>query len=260
MQCPNCNQRNYKKSKFCINCGQDLWRGEQGEKEEDWEEDRGNGSGRQPSQQYRASSPLETGPSVVDMLKERFESPEELNHGQAVVIAARWILVGAGLLLALWNPDALGELRVQIMLILGLAVGNFFLHSQVLMKKPVSAPVAYAASAADIAVISLIVIAGGGFHSGTYVFFFPALLGLSVAFRTEVTYTLAGAAIVLYGLIALPALAGTAGAVLATRLLMMAAIAVCGNVYWRSERDRRRAAVETRDELVNEVRQAAAAR
>ena len=166
----------------------------------------------------------------------------------------------AGLLLALFNPDGTDGLRVQILLILGLAVGNFFLHSQVLMKKPVFAPVAYAASAADIAVISLIVIAGGGFSSGTYVFFFPALLALSVAFRTEVTYTFAGAAIVLYGLIASPAMLGNdAGAVIVTRMLMMAAIAGCGNIYWRTERDRRRAASETRDELIKDVRKAVAA-
>ena len=80
-------------------------------------------------------------------------------------------------------------------------------------------------------------------------FFFPALLGLSVAFRTEVTFAFAGAAIALYGLIATPAIVDDGGAVLATRILMMAAIAVCGNIYWRTERDRRKAAVEARDEL-----------
>ena len=196
---------------------------------------------------------------MVDSIMGRFDSLEDLSHGQVVIIAARWILVGAGLMLALWNPDALGELKIQIMLILSLAVGNFFLHSRVLMGRPVSAIVAYAATAADIVVISLIVIAGGGFDSGLYVFYFPALLALSVAFRTEVTYTFAGAAIVLYGLIASASMAGGDGAILITRMLMLAAIALCGNIYWRTERDRREAATETRDQLLKEVRETAAA-
>ena len=256
MQCPKCNRKNPMKNAFCVHCGEDLRDGA--------EESQGNpryqrsGHDGPPMPTHRADS-LDYGANAVSLaksVKKRFESPEELGHGQVVVVAARWILVGAGLLLALWNPDAMGELRVQIMLIVGLAVGNFFLHSQILMKRPVAAAIAYGASAADIAVISLIVIAAGGLESGLYVFYFPALLALSVAFRTEVTYTFAGAAIAAYGLIASVSLAGgDEGAVLITRMLMLAAVAVCGNIYWRTERDRRRAATETRDELLKEVRQ-----
>jgi hypothetical protein len=182
-----------------------------------------------------------------------------------VIIAARWMLVGAGLLLALWNPealtnpDAMGDLRIQVTLILGLAVANFFLHAQVLMRKPVLAPVAYAASAADIAVISLVVVVNGGFDADPFVFYFPAVLALSVAFRTKVAFTFAGAAIAIYGLISLGTTTSDDGAVLITRMLMIAAVAVCGNVYWRTERDRRLVGAKTREELRAQVRQEAVA-
>ena len=129
---------------------------------------------------------------------------DDLAHGQGVIIAARWVLVVSALALAIWEPRALGELRVQIVLILGLAVANFFLHSQLLMRRPVLEPVVYAASAADIAAVSIIVVAAGGFSSGAYVFYFPALVAMSVAFRPVMTLAFGAAAAVAYSVISIP--------------------------------------------------------
>ena len=74
-----------------------------------------------------------------------------LMDGQHILVTARWILVGAGLLLALWNPQALGELNVEIGLILALAVANFLLHVQMLRNQPPQKWVAYPASVVVIA-------------------------------------------------------------------------------------------------------------
>ena len=170
----------------------------------------------------------------------RTDVEDDLAHGQGVIIAARWVLVVSALALAVWEPRALGELRVQIVLILGLAVANFFLHSQVLMRRPVREAVVYAASAADIGVVSLIVIAAGGFSSGAYVFYFPALVAMSVAFRPAMTLAFGAATAVAYSLVSLPTFTPeTDGVVLVSRLAMLAAVAVCGSVYWRIERNRR---------------------
>ncbi len=174
-----------------------------------------------------------------DSVAKHFASSEDLTPGQIVVITARWILVAAGLGLALWNPDAVGELRVQIMLIVSLAIANFFLHSQLLMGKQVIPPIAYAASAADILVISMIIIAGGGFSSPLYVFYFPAIFAISVAFDTKGSMTFTVGAVALYGLIGAPDVVD-GGAELMARMVMMVAVAVCGNVFWRHERERRR--------------------
>ena len=164
---------------------------------------------------------------------------DDLAHGQGVIIAARWVLVVSALALAIWEPRALGELRVQIVLILGLAVANFFLHSQLLMRRPVLEPVVYAASAADIAAVSIIVVAAGGFSSGAYVFYFPALVAMSVAFRPVMTLAFGAAAAVAYSVISIPTFTAGDEVVLVSRLMMLAAVAVCGSVYWRIERDRR---------------------
>jgi hypothetical protein len=168
----------------------------------------------------------------------------DLQHGQAVIVTARWLLVGAGLLLALWNPGSVGELRVQLGSVLLLAGANFALHAQLLMRRPLLEGVIYAASLADLALISILILSKGGFRSELYVFYFPALLALAVAFPRAVTLTVTAATLVVYGLIGLataPPGDGSLQAIL-TRLLMLAAVATCGQLYQRVEARRRRLA------------------
>ncbi len=250
--CPGCGKEAGPSDSFCMSCGVELGRRPPVEEAVEAEvavvgsHATADETGVGPVVE---SYPPRPSPAEIDFGR-WFASSEDLKHGQVVIIAARWVLVGAGLLLAMWNPDALGELRVQLTLILGLAVANFFLHSRVLMGRPIHAPVVYLASAVDIAAISLIIIAGGGLVSGLFVFYFPALLALSVAFRTEATLVFAGATIAIYGLIgSASGLEGDAGAALMARMLMLGGVAICGNVFWRIERDRRRDAEVAHDEL-----------
>ncbi len=257
MRCPACSQANQFNAGFCAFCGSPM-PSKRATKTESPQEVTPTGPGsstRETSTQTYLGNSLdiysiiERWWTLIFSSKNETETTEDLAHGQMVIIAARWVLVVAGLTLAMWNPAAMGELRVSVVLILGLAVANFFLHTQVLMRGPVLSRVAYAASAADIAVISLVIIVGGQFGAGPYVFYFPAILALSVAFRTNVTVAFAAAAIALYALISLATISGGEGATLITRMLMLAGTAVCGNVYWRIERDRRLAAAEGRDTL-----------
>jgi hypothetical protein len=169
---------------------------------------------------------------------------EDLAHGQVLLVTARWILVLAGLGFALWNPAPVETLRVQIGMLLALAGVNFYLHAQLLMRRPALRPVAYLTSAADLAVITGFVLSAGGFASGVYIFYFPALVALSVAFPAAVTFALTGATIASYAVISLVTDSGTDldGLVLILRVLMLAAVATCGSQYARIERRRREAA------------------
>ncbi len=165
---------------------------------------------------------------------------DELIHGESVIIAARWVLVVAGLLLALWNPGGLVQLQVAIVVILAVAIGNFALHMHVVTRGKLLARIVYAASVADLAAISLLIVSGGGVPSAPFVFYLPALLAISVTFRTELTglYTLG--AVCTYGAIAIVTAHPDALLPVLIQILMMAAVPICGNVYWRLERDRRR--------------------
>ena len=179
----------------------------------------------------------------------------ELAYGQSVIVTARWILVITGLFLILWNPDELGNLRIQVITVIVLALMNFYLQAQILTGKKTLTPVVYAASAVDFIVITLLVLLSGGFDSNTYIFYFPAIMAISVAFETAITVGFVGSAAGIYGLICL----GT-GAItddnlpaLIARILMMTAIAFCGSLYWHIERNRRQAAQTAHEQLLAEV-------
>lgn len=188
---------------------------------------------------------------------------DDLAHGQVVLVTARWILVATALLLTLWNPSLIGQLRLQVVVMLMLAFANFYLNLELFKRRRTLEGLVYGASAADLAVITLYVLSQGIFKSPAYIFYFPALLALSVAFPTALTLVYAGSAIGFYGLVALANLASTADGEIATadlqalvaRLLMLAAVAFCGNLYRRIETNRRRAATQAEDELMARVRE-----
>ena len=164
---------------------------------------------------------------------------EDLALGQGVIVAARWVLVASGLVLAVIAPPSAGTLRTQVVLILGLAVCNFALQAQLLRRRRTLAALAYAASAADIAIITGLVVADGGYASGLYVFYFPAVLALSVAFPLAVTVGYVGAAMAAMLAAAWSTMPAASEQDMLIRLLMLAAVAVCGAVYADIEARRR---------------------
>ncbi len=183
------------------------------------------------------------------------EQAQDLAHGQVVVVIARWILVVAGLVLMLWLPAPIEQLRVQILFILLLAIANFYLHAQLLIKRPTVELVAYGASAADMTLITILILLNGGLKSDLYIFYFPALLAVSVAFSTRAAFAFGGVVLVYYA--ALCFVSGIAARdlneanlqIILTRLLMLAAVVFCGNLYWRIEQNRRQAAQEANQAL-----------
>jgi hypothetical protein len=170
-------------------------------------------------------------------------SPGDLALGQAVIVAARWVLVATGLVLALIAPPSAGILRTQVLLILVLAVCNFALHAQLLRRRRTLAIVAYAASAADLAIITALVVADGGWSSDLYVFYFPAVLALSVAFPVAVAAAYVVNALAAIAAVALFTAPADAGPDVVISCLTVVAIGACGVLYgWIEARRRRRGA------------------
>ena len=181
---------------------------------------------------------------------------EDLAYGQTVLVWARWILIGTGLLLSFWTPKDLLTLQVQLAAIIALAFGNFYLHVQLLRGHPALDNVVYGASLADIAVVTALVLVQGGYQSPVFIFYFAAIVGISVAFPTWLTAGYTAIVVGTYGIICL-ATASTAQdfPALFTRLLMIAAVAVCGNLFARSESKRRADAIRIHDEMLDEAEQ-----
>lgn len=196
-----------------------------------------------PAPQRSEAAPADPGDWIRRLGGRTPVAAGDLAHGQVVIVAARWVLVGAGLALALWNPDAIGPLRLQVLALLLIAVANFFLHAQLLRKRGAIDKVGYLASGADLAVISLLLASQGGFDSNLFVFYFPAMLALSVAFQPHLTAVYVGTTMGLYALICFESLGLELNSdhvqTIIVRLLMLAGIAVCGALYQRVERERR---------------------
>lgn len=180
---------------------------------------------------------------------------EDLASGQAVLVWARWILIGTGLLLSFWSPKDLGTLQVQLAAIIALAFGNFYLHVQLLRGHPALDTVVYAASLADIGVVTALVLVQGGYPSPVFIFYFAAMVGISVAFPTWLTAAYTTLVVGMYGIICLATAPPADDPAVFTRLLMIAAIAVCGNLFARSESKRRADAIRIHNELLDEVEQ-----
>lgn len=166
----------------------------------------------------------------------------DLARGQMVITSARWIFVLAGLFLILLDPDPNPlRFRLHILILLLLAVFNFYLFTQALMRRPALQIVIYAASFADLAVISFVALAQNGFSSHIYVFYFPALLAISVAFPPPMLFLFTATMVFAYGIIGatthdlplyeLPTLL--------VRLIVMTAVAFCGSRFRQIEEARR---------------------
>jgi hypothetical protein len=181
-------------------------------------------------------------------------SVSPLAEGQMVIIVARWILVLSGLFLALCDTQSvsMNTIRFEIMVILLLAVSNFYLVAQVLTKRQTLDTVLYGMGIADLAVITLIIIAQQGFASNVYTFYFPAMLAFSVVFPTVELYIFLCGTVGAYGFIGLLTLQ-TPGDLqtLTIRLMMLTAVAVCGNYFARIERNRYKTALQ--NQLVTEA-------
>jgi hypothetical protein len=167
-----------------------------------------------------------------------------LAEGQMVIIIARFVLVLSSLFLILADTESVsfGVIRFEVMVILLLALSNFYLVAQVLTKRKTLDLVIYGMGLADLVVISVVVIIQGGFSSNVYTFYFPALLAFSLAFPMVELYLYLGATVTLYSMICLFTMHNMDDLqTLIIRVLMLTAIAVCGNHFAEIERKRRNA-------------------
>ena len=172
--------------------------------------------------------------------KEMETTAEELRHGQIVIVTARWALVLAGLVLLMWRPVDLAAFTIGILVVLALAVVNFFLHVQILRDRPIARTSVYGMSLADLLVITLIVITREGFNAHTFVFYYPAVLAYSLVFPGRISLLLTAGLMAVYGLISMPEVMNVElnQQILVTRLLMIAAVSYLGYRYRLVERRR----------------------
>lgn len=176
----------------------------------------------------------------------------DLAAGQPVIVAVRWIMIVTALFLAVWNVESMQDLRLQFVAILLLAVTNFYLQAQLLMKRPLNKNIVYAASAVDIFMITLLIMFQGGYSSSIYVFYLPAIAAFAVAFPRGLTAIFTAIVVLLYGIIAMVSYNPQADVII-SRLIMIIAVAFCGALYLQIEHQRRRETLEPDESFLRDI-------
>jgi len=177
------------------------------------------------------------------------EAASRMSAGQIVIITARWLLIATGFVITLWSPtqNDLDTVRIVLFVLFALAMGNFFLHAHVLRRRNIEPWVLYSASTADFAMITLIVWRTGGLESGSFVYYYPAFLALSLVFPLRMVSYFAVGVVLAYVVVALPgSFFQTDLQVLVTRLISLLAVAVVGVIYQTIEQRRRERLVDLR--------------
>jgi len=184
-------------------------------------------------------------------LSKPLAATEELIEGQKVIIVARWMFVLTMLLLTVLAPNlTVNRLRLQLLGTFSLAIFNFYLLAQLITRKPTLQAVIYLASLADLLAISFGVRIQGGFYSPGFVFYYPALLVISVVFTPTMLFVFTSSTVIIYALLAVSTQIWINDVpFLILRLLMMVAVALCGNHFREIEQARRRAAAQAAEPL-----------
>ena len=182
------------------------------------------------------------------------EAAEDIYFGQLVMIWARWFLIAAGVILALWNVDDSGEAVLAILPVVGLVGLNFYLHGRYLAQRPANPLLITLASLLDIGVITVVVVGWSGqtgLVSPFFILYYPVLLAFAFVMpaRSTTVYTVATlaayvGAVLVVQLVVLDAASLDIAEVkrLAVRLITLASMGGLGAYYWRIQRSRRPAA------------------
>lgn len=178
------------------------------------------------------------------------ESAEDIFFGQIAIIWARWFLIAAGAIIALWSATSLLQIVVSIVIVIALMTINFFAHGRYLMERPANRLLLIATNVIDVAVITILVIiwpGQSGLNSHFFILYYPLLFAFALVFSPRVTAIFS---IFTLGMYAAASLVATdAGLVfsitgfelLATRLITLGAMGGLGTFYYRRQRDSLRA-------------------
>lgn len=178
------------------------------------------------------------------------EAAEDIFFGQAAIIWARWFIILAGAILALWSATEVGQLIVSILLVVALMAVNFFVHGRYLLERPANMVLLAGLSFLDLIIITLIILVWKGqvgLGSPFFIFYYPVLLAVSFVFPPRLSSFYLATTLAIYSAAVLVTDPGILVSspdleVMATRLITLAATGLLGTYYWRIQRQRRRLA------------------
>jgi hypothetical protein len=175
------------------------------------------------------------------------DAAEDLFFGQVVIVWARWFVVVATVIAALWTADTTSQLTNRILPVVGLMAVNLYLHGRYLVGRPANASLLLLASVIDLGLITAIVgiWSDRGLASPYFILYFPLLFAFALVFPPPLAAANGLLCIIAYTGVCLIVDGGILTDSdplkrLTMRLIVIAATCGLGAYYWRIVRSRRR--------------------
>lgn len=180
---------------------------------------------------------------------------------QRIAVIVRWFLLATWLALINYRPD----LDAQILwsfngMGVALALLNGYIHLRIVRDRPISARYVIALGVLDLCIITAGIGLTTRFTNTFFVFYYPALLGISLVFSSRrLSFTVVTLVSLAYAAISLSLLPGVGieaaeEKTLLVRIVTMFAVVAAGNLMTRIERNRRLQAVRAeREESVKNL-------
>lgn len=181
---------------------------------------------------------------------------------QRIAVVVRWFLLLTWLTLINYRP----ELPLNILWSLNgmgaaLAILNGYLHWRIIKDRPISARYVIALAILDLSIITAGIGFTDGFENAFFVFYYPALLGISLVFSSRrLSFALVSLVAVAYAAMSLTLQPGVDFAVAGEKILLVRiatlfAVVAAANLMTRIERTRRQQAVQAeREESAKNLR------
>ena len=170
---------------------------------------------------------------------------------QRVAVVVRWFLLATWLVLLNYRPD-LDMIALLPLNIMGMALAllNGYLHWRIIKDRPISARYVIAMGVIELSIITAGIGLNNRFDNTFFVFYYPALLGISLVFSSRrLSFTMVSLVAVAYATVSLTLQPGVdfqlAGEkTLLVRIATLFAVVAAANLMTRIERTRRLQAVQ----------------
>ena len=120
----------------------------------------------------------------------------------SIVVAIRWLLLLGWFFILHYRIEYDQTWFILQLMGAGLAALNAYMTWRIVTRRPIRWHYALTLSVADLAVITTALFLAGGLQNPYYIFYYPALLGLSLLFPGRSSYAVAAVVITLYIVIA----------------------------------------------------------
>jgi len=176
---------------------------------------------------------------------------DDHTYSQRIAVMVRWFLLATFMFLIHYRKsetDLLLYSYTAMSVVLGIL--NGYVHWRIRKGRPITRGYVLLLSAMDLAVITSAIGLGSRFGNTFFVFYYPALLGISLVFPSRrLSFAVVSAVAAVYSAISIFFSPGVVfsiaeESILAVRVATMFAVVAAANLMTRIERERRREAVE----------------